>query len=115
MKPSIIFVLVVAFALAAMAACLQQANDIKIVNSDNMVKFSAISPASQTNPWLEFGSQTNTVFSVNANGSITLAASTNVFTFGALTTTAPVSGTPTNYIFVGVSGDTNIYRMALLK
>ncbi len=112
---------------AALVLCLaaisQQTTGIKVVNSDGLVKFSAIDNA-QSQPWLEFGSQTNTVFKLPATGIIPAAyggtgtnnafiqAGSNQLTSASSSVTntfgSAYSAIPT-VVVGGLNGGTNIY------
>jgi hypothetical protein len=64
---------------------LRQNSDIYIQNNSGQVKFKVIDPnmASTSLPWIQFGTQTNTVFLLPANGIIPVAyggTGTNVLT-----------------------------------
>lgn len=73
-----------------------------------------VSP-NQSAPFITASDGTNTIYSVNANGSVLLAATTNVVTYGG-TNSAPVNTTNAAvWISVAVKGDTNSYRLPLYK
>lgn len=67
--------------------------DVKVVNGDNYPKFEAVNTNTQTNPWLQFGSQTQTVFQVPANGIILPANGGTGVSSGATTNINCVAGT----------------------
>lgn len=69
----------------------------------------------QVAPYYRAGNGTNTIFAVNADGSLYLNATTNQVTFGA-TNIAPVNtSNVVGWVSVQVSGNTNLYRLPLYK
>ncbi len=107
MKKLLFIGLVACAVLVCTAQVVQQSADIKIVNNDNQVKFSAVSGTNQTNPWLEFGSQTNTAFSLPASGIVPeIYGGTGTNSLAAFANTLGLVGTATNGIVPVANGGT---------
>lgn len=78
---------------------------IRIVGSTN-----------QAGAYVSLHNETNTLFAIKSDGSLTVNSLTNHIKFGA-TNAAPTgsASTPNAWVSVQISGDTNLYRMPLYK
>jgi len=111
-----LFFAVVLLPLASLAQNIQTRNPIVIDGGTGANTAISIVSSNQAVPFIRANDTTNTIFSINQDGSFSTRATTNQITFGG-TNNAPVSVSTnvTTWVSVHVAGFTNEFRLPLYK